>query len=103
MRSSQLAGCSVDLAAYFERIRFTGDVKPGPWDQLQALHRAHQYSVPFENLDVQLGRSGRAGSQGRLREDREGPARRLVLLSNERPFEWALREIGFDVMRMCAA
>lgn len=100
MRSSQLAGCSVDLAAYFERIRFTGDVKPD-LATLQALHRAHQYSVPFENLDVQLrrpvGLDRRAGFEKIVRARRGGWCYEMNGL-----FEWALGEIGFDVMRMCA-
>jgi N-hydroxyarylamine O-acetyltransferase len=90
----------VDLAAYFERVRFTGDVKPD-LATLQALHRAHQYSVPFENLDVQLrrpvGLDRRASFEKIVRARRGGWCYEMNGL-----FEWVLREIGFDVMRMSA-
>jgi N-hydroxyarylamine O-acetyltransferase len=90
----------VQLAAYLDRIRFRGPVRPD-LPTLRALHRAHQHTVPFENLDVQL--------------------RRPVVLDIEANFDkivarrrggwcyemngvmgWALREIGFDVTRLSA-
>jgi N-hydroxyarylamine O-acetyltransferase len=43
------------LDAYFGRIRYTGPRK-ADLATLTALHRAHVLAVPFENLDVQLGR-----------------------------------------------
>src|SRR3954471_14394000 len=43
------------LAAYFDRIGYRGE--PAPDQQtLIALHRAHRMAVPFENLDIPLGR-----------------------------------------------
>jgi N-hydroxyarylamine O-acetyltransferase len=45
----------MDLAAYFERIGFTGQARPDA-ATLIALHRAHLLAIPYENLDVQLGR-----------------------------------------------
>ncbi len=44
-----------DLAAYFERIGYTGPLDPTP-QNLYAIHRAHVLNVPFENLDIHLGR-----------------------------------------------
>jgi hypothetical protein len=43
------------LSAYFDRIGYAG---PARTDiaTLTALHRAHTEAIPFENLDVQLGR-----------------------------------------------
>lgn len=46
---------AVDLAAYFERIRWTGDTAP-TLDTLARLLRAHMAHIPFENLDILLGR-----------------------------------------------
>jgi N-hydroxyarylamine O-acetyltransferase len=45
----------MDLRAYFDRIGFTGEARPD-LATLRALHRAHLLAIPYENLDVQLGR-----------------------------------------------
>lgn len=42
-----------DAAAYLERIRYHGSLKPDV-ETLRALHLAHLHAVPFENLDVPL-------------------------------------------------
>lgn len=44
-----------DTAAYLERIAYRGPSAPTE-ATLRALHLAHLYSVPFENLDIHLGR-----------------------------------------------
>jgi N-hydroxyarylamine O-acetyltransferase len=48
-------GASIDLAAYFERVGHAG-----PWEPTLAvlvdLHRKHPSSIPFEGLDMFLGR-----------------------------------------------
>jgi len=45
----------LDIAAYLERIAYTGPLDVSP-DTLRNLHLAHLYTVPFENLDIHLGR-----------------------------------------------
>ena len=45
----------MDLAAYFRRIGYSGRTVPN-LALLSALTRAHTQSIPFENLDVLLGR-----------------------------------------------
>jgi N-hydroxyarylamine O-acetyltransferase len=45
----------VDVEAYLERIGYSGDRDPS-YAVLKALHRAHLQAIPFENLDIQLGR-----------------------------------------------
>jgi len=45
----------VDLPAYLERIAYSGSSEPTA-AILRALHRAHLFAVPFENLDIALGR-----------------------------------------------
>ena len=45
----------MDVAAYLARIAYAGAVRPDA-KTLRDLHRAHLYSVPFENLDISLGR-----------------------------------------------
>lgn len=44
-----------DLDAYFKRIRWNGDTSPS-LETLGGLMRAHMTHIPFENLDVLLGR-----------------------------------------------
>ena len=88
----------MQLAAYLKRIDFAGDVRPD-LDTLRRLHRAHVEHIPFENLDVQLGRA--------VSRD---PAAIFDKLVVRRRGGWcyemngllasALEAIGFDVVRM---
>jgi len=41
------------LPAYLERIGYTGSLQPTAAN-LRALHRAHLFAVPFENLDIHV-------------------------------------------------
>jgi len=45
----------VGVDAYLQRIKFVGEVRSTE-STLRALHRAHLFTVPFENLDIGLGR-----------------------------------------------
>src|SRR5260221_3367797 len=45
----------MNVAAYLERIGYQGPLNPNA-ETLRALHVAHLYTVPFENLDIGLGR-----------------------------------------------
>ncbi len=45
----------MDTSAYLERIGYAGALSISP-ETLRALHLAHMYTVPFENLDILLGR-----------------------------------------------
>lgn len=44
-----------DLEAYLERIHYSGSLEPTE-ELLTSLHRAQIYSIPFENIDIILGR-----------------------------------------------
>jgi N-hydroxyarylamine O-acetyltransferase len=46
----------MDVAAYLERIGYEGPREP-TLDTLRAIHRRHLLTVPFENLDIHLGRT----------------------------------------------
>jgi len=50
----------MDVQAYLRRIRYpepmTPDADRPSIDLLRPLHRAHLFTVPFENLDISLGR-----------------------------------------------
>ncbi|MCT7368498.1 arylamine N-acetyltransferase family protein [Mycolicibacterium llatzerense] len=48
-------GDELDLDAYLTRIGFDGERHPTA-QTLAALHRAHTTSIPFENLEIMLGR-----------------------------------------------
>src|ERR1039457_559684 len=43
------------ISAYFKRVHYTRPPRVSP-DTLRGLHLAHLYTVPFENLDIHLGR-----------------------------------------------
>jgi N-hydroxyarylamine O-acetyltransferase len=45
----------MNTSAYLTRIDYSGPLRPDI-DTLRGLHRAHLYRVPFENLDIHLGR-----------------------------------------------
>ncbi len=47
---------SLDIAAYLDRIQVTQTPRVDS-EFLQVLHRQHVFHVPFENLDVHLGRT----------------------------------------------
>jgi N-hydroxyarylamine O-acetyltransferase len=44
-----------DVKSYLDRIGYSGPTAPTP-ETLRAIHQAHLLSVPFENLDIALGR-----------------------------------------------
>lgn len=49
------SGDALDLDAYLRRIGYTGELAVDS-ATLVALHRAHRAAIPYENLDVVLGR-----------------------------------------------
>ncbi len=44
-----------DLDSYLQRLNCSADVQPTE-DGLETIHRAHVYTIPFENFDILLGR-----------------------------------------------
>jgi N-hydroxyarylamine O-acetyltransferase len=83
------------LNAYLERINYHGDVRPD-LETLTAVHRAHLFNIPYENLDIHRG--------GYLSVQVDAIFEKIVV--NRRGgwcyemnglLAWALREIGFDV------
>jgi N-hydroxyarylamine O-acetyltransferase len=49
------AAAKLDLDAYLRRVGYSGPTEPSE-AALAALHRAHLAAIPFENLDIMLGR-----------------------------------------------
>lgn len=89
----------LDLAAYLARIGERGG--PPTAATLDRLHRAHVSTVPFENLDLVLGRE--------VRVDIDGVARKLVgdrrggyCYEHGVLFAAALEQLGFRVRRLLA-
>ena len=89
------------LRRYLDRIGYRGDVRPTV-PTLASLQRLHACSVPFENIDVQLGHS--------LTTDADEAFEKIVdrgrggwCYEQNGLFGWALAEIGFQVMRVAGA
>jgi N-hydroxyarylamine O-acetyltransferase len=89
-----------DLQAYFDRIRYRGSCAPTV-TTLHALTAAHSQAIPFENLDVLLGRGidldGEAVFDKLVRRQRGGYCfeQNGLLLT-------ALTKLGFDVRPLSA-
>lgn len=91
----------IDVRAYQERIGHSGPLEP-TLPVLRALHLAHLYAVPFENLDIHLG-TPIVLDEERLfdkivRRRRGGFCYELNGL-----FAALLREIGFEVTMLGAS
>ena len=64
----------IDVASYLRRIG-SDRVHEPDGASLQALHRAHLLAVPFENLDIHLGRPIELSEQSlhrKIVDDRRG-------------------------------
>ena len=91
----------MDLAAYLDRIGFAGQARPD-LATLKAVHCAHLLAIPYENLDVQLGRpltTDPAAAFDKIVGRRRGG----WCYEMNGLLGWALEEIGFSVTRMSGA
>ena len=85
---------SIDLDAYLERIAWKGERSP-TFATLASLLRAHMAAIPFENLDVLLGRGVRLdpeGLQAKLVHSRRGG----YCFEHCTLFGAALEQLGFQ-------
>jgi N-hydroxyarylamine O-acetyltransferase len=85
----------MDLDAYFARIGFRGAVRPDR-ATLDALHLAHAQTVPFENLDIQMGLPislELADLEDKIVRRRRGG----YCFEQNTLFMAVLREVGFEV------
>jgi N-hydroxyarylamine O-acetyltransferase len=90
----------LDLAAYLERIEFDGDLTPDA-ALLNALHLAHATRIPFENLDILLGRPIQvdlASIQNKLVRDRRGG----YCFEHNLLMAAVLTRLGFTVRQLAA-
>jgi N-hydroxyarylamine O-acetyltransferase len=88
------------LPAYLERIAYTGPLTPTP-EALRNLHRAHMLSVPFENLDIVLGRKIASDEDAFIRKI-VGRRRGGFCYELNGAFAGLLRAIGFKVSLLSA-
>lgn len=91
----------MELQNYLERVGYKGPVEPS-LACLTGIHRGHAFSIPYENLDVQLGR--------RLDRGRKRIFDKLVMrrrggwcYEQHELMLWALQAIGFNAMMVTAA
>ena len=86
---------------YLRRVGYDGRIAPD-LVTLSALHTAHVCSVPFENLDVQLGRpltTSVAEAYKKIVTRRRGG----WCYEQNGLFGWALSQVGFRVTRISAS
>jgi len=85
----------MDVSSYLERIGYEGPREPS-LDTLRAIHRRHMLTIPFENLDIHLGRTivldEAAFFDKIVRQRRGGFCYELNGL-----FAALLRELGYDL------
>lgn len=90
----------LDIASYLQRIRYSGRLGAG-LETLNALHLAHATHIPFENLDIVLGRTislDLSDVQRKLVADNRGG----YCFEQNKLFAAVLREIGFVVTPLAA-
>lgn len=90
----------LDLDAYLARIGYEGEPTPTP-AALRGLHRAHALTIPFENLDILLGRPillDLPSLQAKLVQARRGG----YCFEQNSLFAAVLESIGFEVTRLSA-
>jgi N-hydroxyarylamine O-acetyltransferase len=85
----------MDIRAYLQRIHFQGELEPGA-ELLSSLHHANLLAVPFENLDIHLGRPIELDEQ-HLFEKIVASRRGGFCYELNGLFAWLLRELGFPV------
>jgi N-hydroxyarylamine O-acetyltransferase len=89
-----------DLDAYLARIGVAAPLAPSA-EALVALHQAHAATIPFENLDILLGRPIRIdlpSLQSKLVADRRGG----YCFEHNTLFRAALEAVGFEVTALAA-
>ena len=90
----------MDVEQYLERIDFKAPVRP-TIDVLRDLHQQHMLTVPFENLDIHIGRpiilDNRLFYRKIVEEKRGGYCYEL-----NGCFSWLLNRIGFKVSTLSA-
>lgn len=90
----------MNLSAYLDRIEYRGRLAP-EYETFAALHVAHATHIPFENLDILLGRRisiDMAAIEAKLVDARRGG----YCFEQNTLFAAVLRELGFEVTALAA-
>jgi N-hydroxyarylamine O-acetyltransferase len=88
----------LDLDAYLERIDYAGALTADA-DVLRGLHRAHVAAIPFENLDIVLGRTIEL-DLGRVQEKLVQRRRGGYCFEHNLLFAAVLDRLGYRVTRL---
>lgn len=91
----------MDVSAYLNRINHRGSTKPTA-ETLRALHRTHLLTVPFENLDIHIGKRIIL-DEGALYDKIVNSRRGGYCYELNGLFAWLLRELGYQVTMFSAA
>ena len=86
---------TMQLDAYLTRIQYTGPRSVNA-ETLRQLHRAHLFAIPYENLDIHLGRTLQL-ELPHIYNKIVVDARGGWCYEMNGLFAWALRELGFAV------
>lgn len=90
----------LDLPAYLRRIKYDGEIAPTR-EALEALHLAHATHIPFENLDILLGRPialDLPSIQAKLVDQHRGG----YCFEHNLLFAAVLRAFGFSLTKLAA-
>jgi N-hydroxyarylamine O-acetyltransferase len=90
----------MDIARYLARIGYSGPKTPSA-QALRQLHRAHLFSIPFENLSIGWGEPielSDVAHYWKIVECQRGG----FCFEQNGLFAWALRELGYDVTLLAA-
>ncbi|WP_433465101.1 arylamine N-acetyltransferase family protein [Spirillospora sp. CA-128828] len=90
----------LDLPAYLKRVGHDGDLAPTV-ATLRALHRAHVTSIPFENLEIMLGRPVDL-SLDAVQAKLVGRPRGGYCFEHNRLFAAVLEKLGYEVTALAA-
>ncbi|SNS53564.1 N-hydroxyarylamine O-acetyltransferase [Actinomadura meyerae] len=85
----------LDLPAYLKRVGYDGALAPTA-ATLRALHRAHVTSIPFENLEIMLGRPVEMPLDA-VQAKLVGRPRGGYCFEHNRLFAAVLERLGFEV------
>ena len=91
---------TLPLDAYFDRIRWGGSTAP-TYDTLAGVLHAHMSAIPFENVDVVLGRGIRLDLDG-LHAKLVGARRGGYCFEHATLFAGVLEQLGFRPVRHLA-
>ncbi len=98
--TSEWDGERLDVDAYLARVGYDGDLRATA-ETLHALHRAHAAAIPFENLDIVLGR-GISLEMDAMQEKLLRHLRGGYCFEHNLLFAALLERLGYRVRRLAA-